>query len=349
VSPAAAIGIGAAPGGRRDPLMDRRAFIGSLALGTLALPRITRAQPARKLYQIGILTMYATSDSVGPQPRNQRHDALLRGLRELGYVYGEHFVTEVRGAEGRPERYPSLAAELVRLEVDVIVAPGPTLPALKQATSTIPIVMGGSEDPVGEGLVRSLARPGGNITGMSLQLVETSGKRLELLKELVPAAAPVAVLWDRSRIPAWEATEAAARERGWKLLSLEVRDAREIEGAFKAATDARAGALVVLASGLLNPDARRIAALATRSRLPTIYELRFFVEAGGLISYSADLIDSWRRAAVFVHKILKGAKPADLPIQQPWKFELVINLKAAQALGLPIPQSILLRADEVIQ
>ena len=329
--------------------MDRSAFIGSLALGISSWCRVTAAQPARKVYRIGILTLYATSDAVGPQPRNPRINALLRGLRELGYVYGEHFVTEVRGVEGRPERYPSLAAELVRLQVDVIVAPGPTLSALKQATSTIPIVMGASSDPVAEGLVQSLGHPGGNITGMSLQSVETSGKRLELLKELVPGAAPVAVLWSRSSLLNWQATEAAARERGWTLLSLEIRDAGEIEGAFKAATDARAGALLVFASGLLVPHARRIAELAARSRLPAMYELRLFVDAGGLISYGAHLIDSWRRAAVFVDKILKGAKPADLPIEQPWKFELVINLRAAKALGLTIPQLMLLRADEVVQ
>jgi putative ABC transport system substrate-binding protein len=329
--------------------MNRRAFIGGLALGTLAVPRVTSAQPARKLYRIGILSLYATSDAVGPQPRNPPLNALLRGLRDLGYVYGEHSVTEVRGAEGRPERYPALAAELVRLQVDVIVAPGPALRALKEATSTIPIVMGASSDPVGEGLVRSLARPGGNITGMSLQTAELIGKRLELLQELVPGAAPVAVLWDRSQIPQWEMTKAAAREREWKLLSLEVPDAGEIERAFKAATDARAGALLVFGTGLLVSHRRRIAELAARSRLPAMYPLRFFVDDGGLISYGADLVDSWRRAAAFVDKLLKGAKPANLPIEQASKFELVINLKAAKTLGLTIPQSILLRADDVVQ
>lgn len=330
--------------------MDRRAFIGSLALGTLAVPHVTLAQPARKVYRIGIAGLYATSDAVGPQPRSPFVNALLRGLRELGYVYGEHFVTEVRAAEGRPERYPLLAAELVRLQVDVIVAPGPTLPALKQATSTIPIVMGASADPVGEGLVRSLSHPGGNITGMSLQTVELIGKRLELLlKELVPAATSVAVLWARDSLRSWQAADEAARQRGWRLLSLEVRDAGEIEGAFKVATDARAGALLVAGSGLLVSHRRRITELAARSRLPAMYVLRFFVDDGGLISYSADLVESWRRAAIFVDKILKGAKPADLPIEQASKFELVINLKAAKALALTIPQSMLLRADDVVQ
>jgi putative ABC transport system substrate-binding protein len=330
--------------------MDRRAFIGSLALGTLAVPRATRAQPARKVYRIGILRpAQMTSDMVGPQPRNPVVNALLRGLGELGYVYGEHFVTEPRGGEGRPERFPNLAAELVRLQVDVIVAGGPMLPALKQATSTIPVVMGGAGDPVRQGFVQSLGRPGGNFTGLSLQTVETTGKRLELLKELVPGAAPVAVLWYRASLASWQAAEAAARARGWKLLSLEIRDAGEIEGAFKAATSARAGALLVLASGLLDPQARRIAELAAKSRLPAMYSLGFYVEAGGLISYSADLIDIWRRAAVFVDKILKGAKPADLPVEQPTKFELVVNMRVAKALGLTVPLSILLRADQVIE
>jgi len=330
--------------------MDRRAFIGSLALGTLAVPRVALGQPARKVYRIGILSpTQMTSDIFGPQPRNPAQNALLHGLRELGYVYGEHFVTEPRGGEGKPERFPNLAAELVRLQVDVIVAGGPTLPALKQATSTIPVVMAGAGDPVALGFVQSLGRPGGNFTGLSLQSIETTGKRLELLKELVPGAAPVAVLWHRASLPQWQAAEAAAREREWKRLSLEVRDAGEIEGAFKAATGARAGALLVVAGGLLDRQARRITELAARSRLPAMYSLRLYVEAGGLISYGADLVEIWRRAAVFVDKILKGAKPADLPVEQPTKFELVINLKAAKSIGLTIAQSLLSRADEVIQ
>src|SRR5712692_2552013 len=289
--------------------MDRRAFIGSLALGTLAVPRAAAAQPARKVYRIGILSSSATSsDMVGPQPRYPFTNALLQGLRELGYVYGEHFVTEPRGGEGKPERFPDLAAELVRLRVDVIVSGGPTLAALKQATSTIPIVMTGAGDPVGRGFAQSLARPGGNFTGLSTQGPETTGKRLELLKELAPGAAPVAVLWDRrTGLLSSQAAEAAARERGWKLLSLEIRDAGEIEGAFKAATRARAGALLVLAGGFFDRHAGRIAELAAKSRLPAMYVLRLFVEAGGLISYSADLVEIYRRAAVFVDKILKGA------------------------------------------
>ena len=332
--------------------MDRRTFIRSLApaLGPFAVPRAAPAQSTRKVYRIGILSLGVTSDTVGPQPRNPTQAALLRGLRELGYVYGEHFVTEVRGGESRPERFPSLATDLVRLQVDVIIAPGPMLPALKQATSTIPIVMAASVDPVGQGLAQSLGHPGRNFTGLSLQSVEVVGKRLELLKELVPTATLVAVLRDQSGTSlAWQAAEAAGRERGWKLLSLEVRVAGEIEGAFRAATNARAGALLVMGGGLFFPEARQVAALAARSRLPAMYDLRAYVDAGGLISYGADINDIWRRAAVFVDKILKGAKPADLPIEQPSKFEVVINLKTAKALGLEIPQSLLVRADEVRQ
>jgi putative ABC transport system substrate-binding protein len=223
------------------------------------------------------------------------------------------------------------------------------LPALKQATSTIPIVMAGAADPVVRGYVQSLSHPGGNVTGLSLQSAETTGKRLELLKELVPVKASVAVLWDRLTLDYWQAAEAAARERAWKLLSLEIRDSGEIEEAFRAATAARADALLVCAAGLLFPRARRVAELAAKSRLPAMYELRTYVEAGGLISYGADVDAIWRRAAIFVDRILKGTKPADLPVEQPAKFELVINLKTAKALGLTIPQSLLLRADQLIE
>ena len=328
--------------------MDRRAFIGSLAVATLAAPSVTPAQPARKVYRIGVLGLGVTSDLIGPQPRNPITNALLRGLRELGYAYGQDFVTEPRGGEGRPARYSGLAAELVRLQVDVIVAPGPMLPALKQATSTIPIVMAGATDPVGEGLVQSLARPGRNFTGLSNQSVEAAAKRLELLKELVPGPAPVAVLRDPTAVRSWHETEAAAFERGWKLLSLEVRDPGELEGAFKTATAAKAGALLVM-GGLAFAQARQVAELAASSRLPAMYPNSVPVRAGGLISYGADLIEIWRRAAFFVDRILKGASPADLPVEQPSQFELVVNLKTAKALGLTIPQSILLRAAEVIQ
>ncbi len=334
-------------------MTTRRAFIGSLALATLAVPRVTSAQRARKVARIGILGFAATtSDMMGPQPRRPSTIAFLRGMRELGYVYGRDFVTEPRGGEGRPELWAGQAAELVRLRVDVIVAAGVNLLTLKQATSTIPVVMAAATDPEGDGYVQSLRHPGGNITGLSLQEIETTGKRLELLKELIPSAAPVAVLWthaSRNSLRYWQAAEAAAQARGWKLLKLEIRDPGEIDGAFKAAADAHAGALLDLATRLTFARARQVAELAARRRLPAMYDLREYVEAGGLISYGADVNDIWRRAATYVDKILKGAKPADLPVEQPTKFELVINLKAAKALGLTIPPSLLARADEVIQ
>jgi putative tryptophan/tyrosine transport system substrate-binding protein len=328
--------------------MDRRAFISSLT-AVASLPHVARAQAPPKVYRIGILGLREAQDVAGPTPQSPSTRALLRGLNELGYVYGKDFVTVSRGSAGRPERFLTLAAELIGLHVDVILAPGPALPALKQATSSIPVIMAATLDPVRQGFVQSLGHPGGNFTGFSLQSVEAVGKRLELLKELVPGAAPVAVLWEQSSIVAWQAVEVAARERGWKLLSTEIRDASEIEGAFTTATGARAGSLLVSGAGILFPNNRRVAELAAKNRLPAMYELREFVEAGGLISYGPDIKDIWRRAAIFVDKILKGAKPADLPVEQPTKFELVINLKAAKALGLTIPQILLMRADELTQ
>jgi len=328
--------------------MRRRAFLG--AFGLLAAPLAVEAQQASKVYRVGMLSAFtATSEMVGPQPQSPFVSAFLHGMRDLGYVYGEHFATEPRGGEGKPERYPTLAGELVRLKVDVIVAAGPSLLALKQATSTIPIVMAASGDPVHSGFVQSLAHPGGNFTGFSLDMVETTAKRLELLKELVPGAGLVAVLWDRAGLALWEVVEAAAKLRGWKLLSVAVSEAAELEGAFQAATRARASAMLVFGSGALDFHARRIAELAARNRLPAMYDLRPYVNAGGLISYSVSLIEIWRRAAVYVDKIVKGAKPSDLPVEQPAKFELVINLKTAKALGLKIPPSLLARADQVIE
>jgi putative ABC transport system substrate-binding protein len=330
--------------------MDRRTFVGNLALGVFAVVRDARAQPARKVARIGVLTVgYETSEMVGPEPRSPVVAALLRGLQELGYAYGEHFVTEARGSDGRPEGLPGVVRELVRLRLDVVVAAGPTLGALKQATSTIPIVMAGALDPVTQGLIKSLGRPGGNFTGLSLQSAEAVAKRLELLRELVPEPALVAVVWEQTVLSHWQVADAAARERGWKLLPIEIRSARDIEGAIRAAVDARAGALLVLGGRILYPQSRRIAELAVKSRLPSIYSLKPQVEAGGLMSYGADIVAAWRRAAVFVDKILKGANPADLPVEQPSKFAFVINLKTAAALGLAIPQSMLLRADEVLQ
>jgi putative ABC transport system substrate-binding protein len=330
-------------------MTTRRKLLQALGASLTVWPLVGGAQTARKVDRIGILNIGMTADYIGPQPKNPIVNEFLRRLRELGYVYGENFVTEARGDEGRPERFPELAVELVRLNVDVIVAGGIALPALKKATSTIPVVMAASPDPVSQGFVRSLNHPGGNFTGMSLQSAETTGKRLELLKELVPGTAPVAVLWERNNSLNWQEAEAAAGVRGWKLLSLEIRDAGDIERAFATATGARAGAMLVFGGGLFFAMARQIAELAIRSRLPTMYELRPYVDAGGLLSYGADIYAIWRQAAGFVDKILKGAKPGDLPIEQPTKFELVVNMKTARALGLAIPSPLLVRADEVIQ
>lgn len=334
--------------------MDRRAFIGGLALEALAWPGVARAQSARKVYRIGYLFSSGTTSSVqGPQPQSLGMRSFLRGFRELGWVYGEHFVTEARSGEGKLERFPDLAAELVRLKVEVIIGTGPVLPALMQATSTIPVVMVGASAPVSQGLVQSLARPGGNFTGLSLQLVETTGKRLELLKELAPGPAPIAVLWDRQGASGgapWEAAQSAARQGGWRLISLDIREfAGKIEETFRAASNARAGALLVHPAAVFDENLVKITELAVRRRLPAIYGLRGYVDAGGLMSYSADIYDLFYRSAVFVDKILKGARPADLPVEQPTKFDLVVNVKAAKAIGLTIPPSVLARASYVVQ
>jgi putative ABC transport system substrate-binding protein len=329
--------------------MDRRAFIGTLAGGLLAAPLVAQAQPG-KVWRIGVLGFApTTADMVGPDPKSPAINALVRGLRELGYVYGQPFVTEPRGAEGRPDRFPSLVDELIRLPVDVIIAVAASVPAVKQATSTIPIVFPGLHDPVGGGFVESLAHPGGNLTGLSFQRPGFVGKRLELLKELVPTAAPVAVLWDRGYPAPWNVAEVAARERRWKLLSLPIGDVAEIDKAVSSAKNARAGALLVAAGLALDSHQQRVVDVAAKHRLPAFYHFRSYVVLGGLASYAPDLLEIWRAAAAFVGKILKGAKPGDLPVEEPTKYQLAINLKTAKALGLTIPQSILLRADQVIE
>ena len=335
---------------RVDPVMDRRAFIGNLALGTLVVPRVASAQPARKVARIGLLGFSVPiADMSGPEPRAAGINVFLRGLRELGRVYGQDFVTEARGGESDSSMWPGQAAELVRLQVDVIVCTGIQTWALKQATSTIPIVMAGNGDPVGEGLIQSLAHPGGNITGLTDQGRELFGKRLEMLKELVPSAKSVAIIATAPDQRFRMSVEAPAGKLGLKVLWFEIREPSDIDGAFKSATQAGAGSVLVAGMRITLPHARRVAEQAAASRLPAMYLIKPYVEAGGLISYNADIIDMWRRAAVFVDKILKGAKPADLPVEQANKFELVINLKTAKALGLTIPPSLLARADEVIQ
>ena len=328
--------------------MNRRGFLGGLAVGTLAAADAISAQPARKPHRIGVL-IHAAPAEAGPAVGGASVAALVRGLRELDYIRGEHFLIEFRAGEDKPARYPVLAAELARLQVDVIVGSGPTISALKQATSTIPIVMAAGGDPVGDGIVQSLAHPGGNITGLSHQMVDATPKRLEVLKEIVPTASPVAVLLERGYARAWQAAETAARQRGWKLLPIEILDPGEIDAAFRAASTARAGAILVTTAGLLFSRARHVAELAARHRLPAMYPHRRYVEAGGLIAYSADLDHVWWRAAYFVDKILKGARPGNLPIEQPTKFELGINLRTAKALGITVPPPLLLRADHVIE
>ncbi|HEV2056810.1 MAG TPA: ABC transporter substrate-binding protein [Methylomirabilota bacterium] len=282
-------------------------------------------------------------------------DAFRQGLRELGWVEGQNIVIDYRYAEGRFDRLPDLAAELVRLKVDIIVAqPLPAAAAAKNATETIPIVMiSGGADPVGLGLIATLARPGGNVTGSSYSAgQEIGGKQLELLKKTVPKVRRVAILSNPANPghpPMVGELNVAARSLGVQLQLLEVRGPNEFDGAFAAMATERAGALLVLSDGMFNLHRTRLADLAARSRLPAAYGVREFVDAGGLMSYGPSLRDLYRRSAAYVDKILKGAKPADLPVEQPTKFELVINLKTAKALGLTIPPSLLQRADELIQ
>jgi putative tryptophan/tyrosine transport system substrate-binding protein len=261
-------------------MITRRTALVSLA-SLLAAPLAAEAQRARKLHRIGVLGLSPTSAAMaGPDPQNPFANAFVRGMRELGYTYGQHFVTETRGAEGKPERYPSLVADLVRLQVDAIVAVAASLAAVKQATSTIPIVMTGSEDSVALGHIASLARPGGNITGLSLQLIELTPKRLELLKQLVPTAAPVAVLFDTTGRGYWQNADAAAREHGWAILPLEITDAGELENALRRATAAHASAVIMNAGLLLDAIPRRVAELVASARLPAIYRFPVLRRSG---------------------------------------------------------------------
>jgi putative ABC transport system substrate-binding protein len=326
--------------------MNRRTFLCGLTLGTLALPFAAEAQPTGKVPRIGFLYY----GSPGPSPEL---DAFRQGLRELGCIEGQNIAIDVRFASGRVERLPELAAELVRLKVDVIVTPGtPASVAAKKATSTIPIVFAGVADAVGAGLVANFARPGGNITGLTSISAELGGKRLELLKEVAPKASRVAVLYnpaDRSNVLVLKELQESAPALGLTLQPLEVRGPGEFKGAFVAMSRKRAHALFGAAGVLTTGHRKAIVDLSAKSRIPAMWGERQFVEAGGLMSYAVNFYDQVRRAATYVDKILKGAKPADLPVEQPTKFELVINLKTAKALGLTIPRSLLLRADEVIQ
>jgi putative ABC transport system substrate-binding protein len=330
-------------------LIDRRTFLAGTAAVLLAAPLVAEAQPAGRVPRIGFLGLLPLSD---PSPRI---DAFRQGLRELGWVEGQNIVIDYRFAEGRLDRLPDLAAELVRLKVDIIVAVATQgVAAAKNATETIPIVMiSGGADPVGLGFVASLARPGGNVTGLSFSVgPEIIGKGLELIKETVPKVRRVAVLSNpASPVQSLFIREAnvAARSLGVQLQLLEARGPNEFDGAFAAMAKERVEALLVPADSVFVLHRTRLADLAARSRLPAAYGIRENVEAGGLMSYGPSTLDLFRRSATFVDKILKGAKPGDLPVERPTKFELVINLKAAKALGLTIPPSLLARADQVIE
>jgi len=309
---------------------------------------IVEAQQAQKIPRIGFLL--APSRSATAEPL----DAFRQGLRELGYVNGQNIVIEYRYAEGQFDQLPTLAAELVRLKVDLIVAAGgiQAIRPAKNATSTIPIVMTGTTDPVASGLVASLARPAGNITGVTLGGPELYGKRLELLKEIVPRVSRVAVFLNPTSPaePLWlKDMHASAQALGLKIQSFEVRRSNDLEGAFQAATKWRARGLTVAGDPVFSANRKQILDFAANNRLPGIYPWREYVEDGGLMSYSTKLSDLYRRAAVYVDKILKGAKPGDLPVEQPTKFELVINLKSAKQIGLTIPQWTLMKADRVIK
>ena len=325
----------------------RAAIIVTLALGILAAPLAAEAQQPAKVARVGMLMPISVA-AAAPNV-----DAFLQALRERGWVEGQNIVVERRYSDGRAERLPHLAAELIRLNVEVIVTWGtPAAKAAKGATSKIPIVMAAATDPVKTGLVASLARPGGNVTGVTSGGGELSGKSLELLKELAPAVTRVAVLWNPENpgnAPLFTQTQAAARALGLRLQSLEVRASGELESAFAAMIKERPGALLVLHELVFFNQRKRIVDLAAQQRVPAMYERREYVDVGGLMSYGVNFRDNFRRAATYVDKILKGAKPADLPVEDPTRFELVINLNTAKALGLTIPQSIFIRADEVIR
>jgi putative tryptophan/tyrosine transport system substrate-binding protein len=317
----------------------------SATLFALCIP--AHAQQPTTIPRIGFLVTSSPS-AIAP-----RMDAFRQGLREFGYVEGKNIVIEPRHAEGKLERLPALAAELVNLKVDVMITSGPTAtrPA-KAATSTIPIVMTFDDDPVGSGFVASLARPGGNVTGLSTLAPEISGKQLELFKEIVPRLGRLVVIGTSSRegtVQSLKELELAAGAFAIKLQYQDIQDPTDIETVFRAAGKGRADALLVLQSPVFNSHRAQLADLAIKSRLPATYPRREFVEDGGLMSYGVSILDLDRRAATYVDKILKGAKPADLPVEQPKKFELVINLKAAKQIGLTIPPNVLARADKVIK
>jgi len=324
--------------------VNRRAFLGSLAGVLLSAPLAAEAQPAGKMAKVGILIVGSAPDPL--------LEAFRRGLRDLGYIEDQTVVIAPRFAHGKPERYPALVGELLDLKVDVLVAGGGIAGARAAtvATKTVPIVTPVMSDPVGSGLIVNLGHPGGNITGLSMLNTETTTKRLQLLREVFPNIARLAVLHDpRGEQAQLAVTETSAQRMGLQLQIFSALRPDEFETAFSMAKKARAEALLVLASGFFNAQRRRLVNLTVKYRVPAVYEHREFVDTGGLMSYGPNIADMYRRAAVLVDKILKGAKPGDLPVEQPTKFELVINLKTARALGLTIPPSLLQRADQVIE
>jgi putative tryptophan/tyrosine transport system substrate-binding protein len=327
--------------------MRRREFI-TLLGGAAGWPFAARAQQSARTYRIGYLG--PGTASVLPAAFN----AFRQQLRQLGYVEGQNLTIDYRWAGERDDQLARLASDLVRLKVDAIVVEGhtPAIQAAKDATTTVPIIMAVSGDPVGTGLVASLARPGGNVTGLTILSPDLAGKRLELLKEIVPKLTRVAVVWNAAnpvKLLDWRETQAAAELLGLRLQSLEVRSPPDFERAFDIGIRDRAAALVVFSDGLINAHRKQILEFATSARLPAMYPYREFVVEGGLMSYAPSFVELFRRAATYVDKILGGAKPADLPVQQPTAFELVINLKAANALGLDMPATLLARAHEVIE
>ena len=329
--------------------MDRRTFLGTLAGSLLTAPIVGEAQQARPPYRIGILSPF--SSSIGPGPS---FETFRQTLQTLGYVEGRNIALEYRWADGRYDQLPRLAAELVRLRVDVIFSAWstPAALAIKKATSTKPVVFAGVGDAVGVGLVASLARPGGNVTGATFITEDTIGKQLELLKDMIPGLGRVGVVVNPANpvyVPVLRDSEAPARALGLHLEVVGVQGAEDFELAFRAAIKRQVGGLVVLRDQVLLANQERLLTLAATARLPAMYGNREFVDGGGLMSYGPSLVEMYRRAAYLVDKILRGAKPADLPIEQATKFELVINLKAARTLGLTIPPSLLQRADQVIE
>jgi putative tryptophan/tyrosine transport system substrate-binding protein len=326
--------------------MRRRAFITLLGGGTAAWALAARAQQAGRIYRIGFFTA-GTSAGTPALP------AFVEGLKQLGWIEGNNISIEYRYAENRNDRLPELAAELVRLNVDVIVAVGTLAPlAAKHATTTIPIVMTSAGDPLGSGLVASLAQPGGNVTGLSLMMSDVSGKRLELLKELLPRLSRVAVLWNSTNpysTAVFKQTEDAAQTLGIETQSLGVKDPADFATVFGWARQKRPDAFMTIDDPLTNSQLDQILDFAAANRLPAIYGVSEFAAAGGLMAYGASVPDLYRRAATYVDKILRGANPGELPVEQPTKFDLVINLKTAKALNLTVPQTILVAADTVIE